>query len=78
MSLKGQSTEGMSLGLAAKVQRVTGNPYDPAAIGRGMQNLALEHQFRRERAKEVEAQRRERQIRAGLDQLSRDYFGGVL
>jgi hypothetical protein len=48
-------------------------PYEPGSIDRGMRNLQLERQFRRERAVEVERQRAERLRREGLERLRRDY-----
>jgi hypothetical protein len=51
---------------------------DAAAITRRMRDLALESQFRRERAREVAAERRRKLIHEGLARLSREYFEGEL
>lgn len=42
-------------------------------LKQGMESMALERQYRRERAAEVERQRRGRLRREGLERLSRDY-----
>lgn len=55
------------------IQQVRPGRFD---LGESMHNLQLERQYRRERDAEVEAQRRRRLEREGLERLQREYLGG--
>lgn len=54
------------------VEQIRPGRYD---LRESMRNLQLERQYRRERDAEVEAQRRRRLEREGLERLQRDYLG---